>query len=155
MLSNLFFPNEYPPLSFFFSVSFGSDTSTDNSFQEVSGISTEMSFEEVEEGGENRFTHRLPKRLKPSNLVLKRGIADSTSPLVIWCKSILEGDLSKKISVKSITIRLLNDQDSPLREWVVENAYPVKWSVDTFNSMKNEVALETIEFSYNTIKRTT
>ena len=31
------------------------------------------------EGGENRFVHRLPKPVKHPNLVLKRGLATTSS----------------------------------------------------------------------------
>jgi phage tail-like protein len=50
------------------------EASVDAIFQEVSGISTEMLLNELREGGENRFGHRLSKQTKHPNLVFKRGI---------------------------------------------------------------------------------
>lgn len=145
---------DYPPSAFYFKVVFTlTGGLIDTSFQDVSGLTVDISPEEVPEGGENRFIHKLPQRAKHSNLVLKRGIERINSPLVLWCKAALEGDLSFEILTMPILVYLMNEYQIPIRGWLVGNAYPVKWEVGTFNSTKNEVALETIELSYNTLNR--
>lgn len=147
-ISFLWESREYPPPAFYFKVRFkGSDM--DTSFQEVTGIGPEIETENVVEGGENRFVHQLPKAVKHPKLVLKRGIAEMNSPLVGWCISILEGDFSAPIEPKELEVMLLNENGDPLRAWYFANAYPVHWEFDSFNSTKNEVAIETIELSYN------
>ena len=89
----MFNTDDYPPTGFYFKVIFSATLGmSDTSFQEVSGISSEVELEEVVEGGENRYVHRLPKSVKHPKLVLKRGIAKMTSPLVIWCRSVFEAD---------------------------------------------------------------
>jgi phage tail-like protein len=120
----------------------------DTSFQDVSGIGTQMETESVVEGGENRYVHTLPKSVKHSNLVLKRGIASLTSPLVIWCKATLEAGLAIPVMTQLILVSLLDESGLPLRVWTFENAYPVQWEVDPFNSTKNEVALEKVTLCY-------
>jgi len=81
----------YPPGAFHFTVKvIGSLTlgsvlpNIDASFQEVSGIQSAFEVEEVVEGGENRFAHRLTKPAKYSDLVLKRGIITRGSFLAEW-----------------------------------------------------------------------
>jgi phage tail-like protein len=139
----------YPPSAFYFSVVFGATLGlTDTSFQEVSGISAELETEPVIEGGENRFVHQLPKGVKHTNLELKRGIASATSPLVIWCRSVMELDFIVPIVTQPISVYLMNENRIPIRAWTFANAYPVKWSVDSFNSTKNEVAIEKIVLNY-------
>lgn len=139
----------YPPSAFYFKVVIGTTASdTDSSFQDVSGISTEMSTEDVTEGGENRFVHKLPTTIKQSNLELKRGIAPASSPLVSWCQEVLEGDLIATIVPKLISVYLLNENAEPIRGWTFANAFPIKWEVEAFNSTKNEVAVEKIVLSY-------
>ena len=145
-------PDGYPLPAFHFRVDFGPDG--DTSFQEVSGISAELELEPLTEGGENRFVHQLPKAVKYPKLVLKRGIARSDSVLVQWCKSVLEQDYIEAIETKTLWVRLLNEQRSPVRAWSFENAYPVSWEVEAFNSTKNEVAIEKIELVYNHSERT-
>lgn len=147
-------PGAYPPAAFYFTVSFGPlPLLADSSFREVSGIGPEMDTETVYEGGENRFAHVLPKAVKHPRLVLKRGVASIVSPLVRWCKSTLEGGLAQGIEPRLVHVFLLNEMSLPLRAWSFENAYPVKWDVEPFNSTKNEVALEKIELCYAYSKR--
>ena len=144
---------EYPPSAFYFTVGFSPAGDEDTSFQDVSGIGSEMDTEDVVEGGENRYVHRLPKGVKHSTLVLKRGIATMDSPLVTWCRDVLEADLASSIKPKEMTISLLNEFKDPIRSWSFANVYPVNWEVENFNSTKNEVAIESIELSYTTSNR--
>ncbi len=143
----------YPLPAFYFQVVFPGSSGSDQSFQEVNGISAELDTEEVSEGGENRFVHRLPKAIKHSQLELKRGVAPLNSPLVKWCQSVLEADFSTPISTKEINVHLLDEEGQPVRGWSFANAYPVKWEIDGFKSTKNDVALETIVLSYTYSKR--
>ena len=142
---------EYPTTAFCFKVAFAGSTEVDQAFQEVRGIGAELETEEVAEGGENRFVHRLPKTIKHPLLELKRGIAPQTSALVGWCKSVLE--FGKAIETKAIVVLLLDPDGKPLLSWQFSDAYPVKWEISDFNSMKNEVTIETISLSYTFSKR--
>lgn len=145
---------DYPPAAFYFTVSFGTAIrDADCSFREVSGIGAEMETETVVEGGENRFVYQLPKAVKHQRLVLKRGVAPFKSRLVTWCRNVLEGDLTHPFSTKLMHVHLLDEKGEPLRSWSFENAYPVKWDVEPFQSNKNEVALEKIELTYLYSKR--
>ena len=126
----------------------------DASFQEVSGIGEEIETELVREGGENRFAYHLPKAIKPSRLVLKRGVAPAKSSLVMWCRRTFETGLAWPLSPRLVKVSLLDAESQPLRSWSFSHAYPVKWSVDPFQSQKNEVAMETVELVYTALERT-
>ena len=140
----------YPPSAFYFKVVFAATLGlSDTSFQEVSGISSKMETEPFEEGGENRYVHALPKGVSHPNLVLKRGIARITSPLVVWCRAVLETGFAVPVVPMPMLVMLVGASKLPIRTWSFANAYPVNWEVDTFNSTKNEVAIETIELSYS------
>jgi phage tail-like protein len=144
----------YPPVAFYFSVSFPDDPNIKaTSFKEVSGIGVEMETESVAEGGENRFTHQLPKRAKHGNLVLKRGLASTKSKFVNWLRTTLESDFSKAFVTSSVQVNLLNPEGNIVDSWLFSNAYPVKWDIEAFESQKNEVAIESVEFCYTTVKR--
>lgn len=143
------FSGDYPPSAFYFKVIFGTTLgTTDTSFQDVSGISSEIDTETVIEGGENRFVHTLPKAVKHPFLELKRGIAPMTSPLVNWCRSILEMDFMQPVVAQPVVVQLMNEDRLPIRAWSFANAYPVKWEVENFGSTKNEVVIEKIVLSY-------
>lgn len=139
--------NGYPPAAFYFSVVFDNNPDSDNSFQEVTGIAPEITTEEYAEGGENRYIHQLPKAVKHPRLVLKRGVATLNSPLVKWCTKVLE-QFTIPICPQSLVLYLLDPDGCPARSWSFIEAYPVKWEIESFNSKKNEVAIEKIEFCY-------
>ena len=144
----------YQPSAFYFKVSFAATAGmSDTSFQDVSGIGSEIETEPYAEGGENRYVHQLPKSVKHPKLVLKRGIAQMTSPLVVWCRSIFEGDFAEPIKPMSVMVSLMDENKVPIRVWSFSNAYPVNWEVENFNSTKNEVAIETIELRYRKFTR--
>jgi phage tail-like protein len=117
--------DNYPLPAFHFQVRFTDVSLSDTSFQEVAGLEKETEVEEVAEGGENRFVHRLPKGVKSPRLVLKRAVAGAHSPLVRWCKSTLEGGMSRPLQPKNLLVFLLNEKAMPVRAWHIENAYPV------------------------------
>lgn len=145
---------DYPPMAFYFRVEFGIDgvQNNDSRFQEVSGINAPVDVEEISEGGENRFVHRLPKGVRHPNLVLKRGLIFD-SKIASWLNDTIGGGLSNPIKTVELIISLLNDRNEPVVSWKVENAYPVKFEVAGLNVNNNELAIESIEFAYTTITR--
>jgi phage tail-like protein len=148
------FERGYPPPAFYFAISIGNGSLIDDTaFSEVSGIGTEIETEAVVEGGENRFVHQLPKQVKHGQLELKRGIARLNSPLALWCKKTLEGEFATMIELQTVIVKLTGANGQVLRVWQFNDAYPVKWSVDPFNSTKNEVAVEKISLAYSYSQR--
>ena len=143
-------PRDVPPAAFYFKVAFGaSGLQDDTSFQEVSGIGSTMETEEVVEGGENRFVHHLPKGVKQTPLVLKRSIGRTDSALVRWCRAVLEGGLALQVMTAPLTVYLMDAYGKPVRAWQFANTFPIKWDVDSFNSTKNELAVESITLQYS------
>ena len=146
--------DDYPPPAFYFRVVFNSSTDIpDTSFQDVSGIKATIETETYSELGENGSVYQLPKTPTYSNLVLKRGITDMNSPLVKWCRAIFEGDFAKAIEPLLVQVHLMGEDNDPIRSWSFANAYPVSWDVESFNSTKNEVAIEAIELRYSSFVR--
>ncbi len=139
--------NYYPPLGFHFRVEF-SNIEGEFEFQSVSGLSVEVETEQIAEGGENRFKHKLPVRSKFPNLTLKRGVLVN-SELIKWCRDAVE---DFDISPADITISLLNEEHEPLMTWNVVHAWPVKWAVADFNAEESKIVIETIELAYNYFK---
>jgi phage tail-like protein len=140
----------YPPVCFYFEVKIvGITASGDSSFAEADGLEAELGTMEIREGGENRFTHRLPDRAAQGKLTLKRGVVIAGSDLAKWCKETIESDFSSPLTTRDINVSLLNENGNPLLVWTFSNAWPLKWSVAGLDSKKNEIALETLEFSYS------
>lgn len=139
--------NYYPPLGFHFLVEFA-DFGDEYQFQSVSGLSVDLETEDITEGGENRFRHKLPVQAKYPNLVLKRGLLPN-SDLIDWCRDAVE---SFEIKPTDLVIKLLNEKNEPLVSWNVVHAWPVKWSVADFNAEENQVVIETLELTYSYFK---
>src|SRR5579863_7692652 len=98
----------YPPVSFYFDVRIaGMKTSGDTSFAEADGLEAELGVLEIKEGGENRFSHRLPDRATHGKLTLKRGVMIASSDLAQWCKSTIESDFSQPLVPHNINVFLL------------------------------------------------
>lgn len=141
--------DDYPIPSFYFKVVFADGKfAMDTSFQSVSGISAEITYEDVKEGGLNEKVYKLPTKITHPNLVLKRGITNPLSGLFLWIKGIAESDFYNPVIPKMLFIMLLNEKGWPSKVWEIHDALPVKWSMDEFNSTDNKVALETVELTY-------
>ena len=147
-------PGDEVAPGFHFSVSvFGSLMILSEPFQEVSGLTSGLETEEVVEGGENRFAHMLPKPPSGRRLKLRRAINSSPSLFKLWCFQWLENGLMEPRVLASLHVALLNAQHLPMINWVVEDAYPLKWEADGFDATKNELAFESIELAYHGIRR--
>lgn len=142
----------YPPVGFLFKVEFiGLDGVTENDvrFQSVSGINMDIGTEELREGGENRFVHKLPQSAKYPNLILKRGML-TDSGLIKWFENAVQNFDFKPITVQ---VSLMNEKIEPLVNWKFVNAYPVKWEISSLDSVRNEVVVDTIEIAYQYFTR--
>ncbi len=135
----------YPPVGFHFQVTFkGISEEIDTRFQEVTGLTVTVNTEDVEEGGQNRFVHKLPKSTSYDSLVLKRGIIKD-SKLVAWCRKAVE---ELKFEPKDILVSLLNENHKELCSWNIVHAYPTKWAFSGLNAESGELLIETMEFNY-------
>lgn len=148
------------PVSFYFQVEIGND---EIAFKEVSGLTTEMELETIQEGGVNEYEHRLPKQIKHGNLVLKRALMPITGNTVVkWINNVLnegsvfnvadKGDsLTRTIRIKLQSIGKENKE--VIYGWECTNAFPIKWEVETLDAEKNTVLIESLEFAYSVLKR--
>ena len=155
---------KYPSVGFHFlvrfegigdSVSLGpvtiSTADIDTRWTEVTGLNVELTTEELIEGGENRFVHKLPQRAKYPNLVLKRGyFASLPSPLIKWANDAI---INFDIKPCQVQVILLDQMHLPTQFWSFKNAYAVKLSMGDFKAIDNGVLIESIELTYQYFKR--
>ncbi len=141
-------PDYYPPWGFYYRVEFLESSISGNKndirFQSVSGLSVEYDTEEFKEGGENRFTHKLPVRTKYADLVLKRGMLID-SDLTKW---LLKAFRDREFTPSDLNVILMNEKGEPLRTWNVVHAVPKKWTISDLNAGENSVVIETMELIY-------
>lgn len=149
----------YPPTGFHFKVEFqgvsGMDNDTGQRFQEVGGLSFEIETEALQEGGENRFAYKFPKRAKYPNLVLKRGLLTDKA-LIDWINAAMNTWFTVVIydfKPADIIVSLLDEKDEAIAIWKVIQAYPVKWSMSDLKSTENAIVVETLELAYQYFER--
>lgn len=120
-------------------------------FTDVSGLSVEVELVEIEEGGQNHFTHKVPGRMKWPNIVLKRGITDSDNLFEWFAKTSGEGFAGEGSTLERTQgeITLTDSQGETVRGWTFEEAFPVKWTGPTLASSSNEVAKEELEIAHH------
>ncbi|HAA14266.1 MAG TPA: glycerol acyltransferase [Cytophagales bacterium] len=137
----------YPHVGFHFKVEVtGFSDQVDIGFQEVTGLSVKMETEDVNEGGENRFVHKLPTRMTYSELSLKRGMISASSSLTDWVrKSITQFE---DIEPKDILISLLDEEHQPLATWNIIRAIPTNWQISDLKAEDNAIMVESINLVY-------
>jgi phage tail-like protein len=117
-------------------------------FSEVSGLQAEITVQEYQEGGVNDYVHKFWGPAKyPANLVLKRGITDTTD-LWSWYCDVMRG----KVQRKEVSVVLMNSAGEEQRRWTFQNAYPVKWAGPGMRATASEVAVETLELAHEGLK---
>jgi phage tail-like protein len=114
-------------------------------FSECSGLEMTVKVEEVREGGENDFVHRLPGRVEFGNLTLRRGYAQ-THEFFEWFRAVFnEGQVERR----TVTVSLMNrNATGPIMQWAFKDAFPAKWSGPAFKAAENAIAVESLEIAH-------
>ena len=137
--------SNYPLVSFHFSVQWGGSKI---GFSEVSGLSIEHELIEYREGSSPEYTTiKMPGLKKFSNIILKRGSCKGDNEFFSWTNSIT----SSKVERRDIIISLLNEDQSPVLIWTLNNAWPISLKFAELNAMKSEVLIESLEIAYQGI----
>jgi len=141
---------DYPFVGFHFLVVFEifPQVPNDFRFQEVSGLSVDVNLDTYNEGGENRFVHRLPGRTRYSDLVLKRGMT-LVSGVTAWCVDAIE---NFNYQPTNMLISLLNEDHIPVSSWYVANAIPIKYDITGLNAEQNQIVIESMTLRYEYYK---
>jgi phage tail-like protein len=117
-------------------------------FSELSGLQSEISSEDYEEGGVNDYVHKLPKAARYPNLTLKRGITDCET-LWNWHRQMVQGRASRR----TVRVILLDDRGSEKIAWRCLKACPLKWNGPDFRADSATVAIESLELAHCGIER--
>ena len=121
-------------------------------FTEVTGLAVQLDVEELAEGGQNAYTHKLIGRMKWPNLVFKRGLTD-TDALFTWLlQHSGEGLSANHNSVGPGTdgeIAVLNAAGKPFRTWSIMGVKPVKWTGPRLAVSSRDLAIEELEVCHS------
>ena len=120
-------------------------------FLEVSGLEMSIEVEEIVEGGNNDFVHKVPGRIKWPNITFKRGITQSDN-LIEWMRK-SSGEVfdanANTLTRSTVGITMLSSSGWPLREWQVEGAFPVSWKGPSFSARDDDALTEELEIAHH------
>lgn len=111
------------------------------------GLSAEYELDEYREGGQAGFVHRLPVRLKHTNVRLIRPIDSDSGVIATWFS-----ETQKRPCRREATIAAYNGNGAEVASWVLSGAWPVKYTGPTLSSTSVLAATETIEIAHNGFK---
>jgi phage tail-like protein len=120
-------------------------------FMEVSGLELTVGVEEIQEGGENSFVHKLPGRMTWPNLTLKRGITQNDA-LIKWVNKSSGEQFAangNKLTRSTAAITLIGPGGKRLRAWNFDGAFPVKWTGPSFAVTADDMAVEELEIAHH------
>lgn len=119
------------------------------SFMECTGLAVEMEIEEIKEGGQNEFVHKLPGRLKWPNLTFKRGITSSDT-LFMWINVASGNAAAGEVAPRSNgSVTLLNSMGEKVQKWSFRDAIPVSWKGPDLSASASDVAVEELEVAHH------
>lgn len=136
-------PIEYHS-SFRFSVTV--DNIEAGAFTECNLPNIQMETEEIKEGGQNTYSHKLPVRVNVGSVTLRRGITKN-DVLLNWYLQVVRGEI--KTAIRKVTVIVFDSMSAPIATWTFNNAYPVKWGGLSLKSADSVAAIEEIEFAYH------
>ena len=117
-------------------------------FARVKGISRETKFEARREGGVNDYEHKLATMTTYGNLVLERGLTDDY--LLSWHQDVVDGIVERR------TVTIVVNDETGSREtlrWLVQGAYPVKWTGTDLDAASGGVLVESVELTHHGFRR--
>lgn len=112
-------------------------------FTEFTLPSLTMETEEIKEGGQNSYSHKLPVRVTVGTATLRHGVSTDFA-LLNWYMDMLNGDIAA--ATRQVTVVMYDVAHLPLMTWTFRNAYPVKWAGPSFKTDSTTVAIEELEF---------
>lgn len=115
-------------------------------FSAVSGLGSEIEFEEYREGGNFTSPVLLPTGVKYNNIVLQRGTM-SSEPLALWYSSVMAGTHQRYPMI----ITMMNKEQIPVKIWTVMGAMPVKIDYSEMNALSGAVSITTVELIHSEI----
>lgn len=114
------------------------------SFTACEGLAAEYEVFEYQEGGQNAYVHRLPGRLKYSNIRLTRPVDDGSGRLAGWFSG-----LQRSVQRHTASITAFDSDGNRIAQWNVVGLYPARWTGPAFSADGEAVAKETLELSHN------
>jgi phage tail-like protein len=126
-------------------------------FREVSGLQVTVGVEEIREGGQNGFSHKLPGRMSWPHVVFRRGVTDSDALFDWLSKSSGEGFAGNKNKLTRSTgaVTAIDATGNRLRAWEFADVFPIRWKGPDFAVGNSQPLEEELEVAHHGFKSKT
>lgn len=140
----------YVQFNFLVDLGTGDTSGPDAGFQEVSGLSQEVSVIEYRNGNtKENSVMKLTGLNKVSDVTLRRGVIGSLH-LYEWLNQIRNGDTQ---ALRTVTIQLVSeDHSQTVMTWKLLRARIVKHSAGPLNAKGGDVAMEELVLAYERLE---
>lgn len=123
-------------------------------FTEVSGLAIAYethTYKEspVESGAPGPRVMTMPAQPQAVKLTLKKGVVRGVSVPALY--SWISNKQAHLIEKRDIFVRLCDEKGAPVISWKVLNAFPTKLDAPAFSATSNDVALETMELTADSL----
>jgi len=119
--------------------------------REVTGLAVTVGVQEIREGGQNGFVHKMPDRMTWPNLVFRRGVTESDALFTWLGKSSGEGYAgnSNKLTRSTGAVTAIDAIGGRLRSWEFDDVFPVRWQGPDFEASTNATLEEELEVAHH------
>ena len=125
------------------------DGLVEGSFAECSGFRAEREILSYKEGGVNSYVHKLPGRVSYGDITLRKGVMFSIE-FWEWFET---GMADGAIKSRDMTIIQYSSYfNLPARWYNIIKAYPVSWEASSLRADSNQVAMESLTLTFETIE---
>jgi phage tail-like protein len=140
----------YVQFNFLVDLGTGETEGPDAGFQEVSGLSQEVTVIEYRNGNsKENAVMKLTGLNKVSDVTLKRGLIGSLH-LHEWLNQIRNGDQQ---ALRTVTIQLMSEDHSQIvQTWKLLRARIIKHTSGPLNAKGNDVAIEEVVLAYERLE---
>lgn len=105
-----------------------------------------VEFDTWKEGGQNTYSHKIPKRVDMGTVKLKHGITSELG-LLGWYMDVLNGDFTK--AKRQVAVELIAPMGYAAIIWNFRDAYPIKWTGPMMKSDATGIMIDELELVYH------
>jgi phage tail-like protein len=115
-------------------------------FTECNLPSLQVDTQEVQEGGLNEYSHKLPVRVKTGSVTLKHGITKDGA-LLKWYMQVMNGEIAD--ATRTVKVIMFDSRMKPVSTFTFREAYPVKWGGPQLKAGDQSLAIEELELVHH------
>jgi phage tail-like protein len=116
-------------------------------FSECTLPTLQVETQDIKEGGQNAYTHKLPVRVNAGTIKLKHGVMQNDE-LLKWYMLVLAGKI--KDATRDVQVILFNsDSKIQVATWTFNKAYPIRYGGPALKADTSVVAVEELELAHH------